>query len=46
MKLNACKEGVGGVHSTKDFTDNKTVNRKGTLLYSSYPKEVRASECH
>jgi len=40
-----CKEGVGGVHTTDDITDNKTMMREGTLLYSSYLMEVRASEC-
>ena len=45
MKLKACREGVGGARSTNDVTDNKTVIRKGALLYSSYLKEVRASEC-
>ncbi len=45
MKLNSCKEGVGGVHSTNDITDNKTVIREGALLYSRILEEVRASEC-
>ena len=44
VKLLTCKEGVGGVHSTDDITDNKTVMREGTLLYSSYPMEVRVRE--
>jgi hypothetical protein len=35
-KVQACREGVGGVHSTEDFADNKTANREGTLLYSSF----------
>jgi hypothetical protein len=37
-KLRACKEGVGGVHSTRDFADNKTADREGTLLYSSFQR--------
>jgi hypothetical protein len=45
VKLITCKEGVGGVHSTDDVTDNKTVIREGTLLYSRILEEVRASEC-
>lgn len=39
------RKGVRGVHSTEENTDNKTVSREGTLLHSSYSKEVRASEC-
>jgi hypothetical protein len=45
VKLITCKEGVGGVHITIDITDNKTVIREGTLLYSRILEEVRASEC-
>jgi len=40
-----CKKGVGGVHTTEEVADNKTAMREGTLLYSSIPMEVRASEC-
>jgi len=39
------RKGVRGVHSTEENMDNKTVSREGTLLHSSYSKEVRASEC-
>jgi hypothetical protein len=44
-EIDGCGEGVRGVHSTVDAADNKTAVRKGTLLHSSYPEEVRASEC-
>lgn len=36
VKMYACKEGVGGVHTTNDIADNKTAIREGTLLYSSF----------
>jgi hypothetical protein len=36
VKLQACREGVGGAHNTEDFADNKTANREGALLYSSF----------
>jgi len=36
VKLHTCREGVGGVCSTDNSTDNKTVDREGTLLYSSF----------
>ncbi len=39
------RKGVRGVHSTEENTYNITVAREGTLLHSSYSKEVRASEC-
>jgi len=36
VKMDFCKEGVRGVHSTDDTADNKTAGRKGTLLHSSF----------
>jgi len=33
-KMPACWEGVGGVHSTEEVMDNKTMTREGTLLHS------------
>ncbi len=37
-KLLFSREGVGGVHSTKDYADNKTAYREGTLLHSSFQR--------
>jgi len=36
VKLYFCWEGVRGVHSTDENADNKTAQREGALLHSSF----------